>query len=166
MIKYLFKILRHKYYVLKIGLKFKVSLWRLIKHDWTKFLPCEFFSYYNYYYKNNLGTSTLTIKNSNISLINYDYNKIKYDLAFLHHKNLNDHHFEHYILNNKTIIDMPEEAIKEMIADWFAASIAYKNVYPTKLCWAWWKKNKSRVKENVTDRTWNKILDLTDKYLE
>ena len=48
--KYLSYIIRHKYYVLVAGLKVRAPLFRLIIHDWSKFLPYEFAPYMNYFY--------------------------------------------------------------------------------------------------------------------
>ncbi len=48
--KYLRYVLRHKYHVAHGGFIFKVSLWRILKHDWSKFLPIEWFPYVDHFY--------------------------------------------------------------------------------------------------------------------
>lgn len=47
---YLKYVIRHKYFVFVAGRALGVSRWRLIKHDWSKFLPSEWFAYVNYFY--------------------------------------------------------------------------------------------------------------------
>jgi len=48
--RYLKYLIRHKWFVFRAGLKLKVSIWRLLIHDWTKFLPSEFFPYLRKFY--------------------------------------------------------------------------------------------------------------------
>jgi hypothetical protein len=48
--QYLSYVVRHKWFVLLAGLRTGAPLWRLIIHDWSKFLPCEWFPYVNYFY--------------------------------------------------------------------------------------------------------------------
>src|ERR1041384_1906335 len=43
-------ILRHKWFVFLAGLKTGAPIWLLIIHDWSKFLPSEFFPYTDYFY--------------------------------------------------------------------------------------------------------------------
>ena len=39
--KYFVLILKHKWFVFLEGRRLGVSMWRLMIHDWTKFLPSE-----------------------------------------------------------------------------------------------------------------------------
>ncbi len=48
--QYLKYVVRHKWFVLGAGRKLGVPLHRLILHDWTKFLPREWFPYVNEFY--------------------------------------------------------------------------------------------------------------------
>ena len=43
-------VLLHKWYVLLEGFRLGVPLWRLIIHDWDKFLPGEWIPYANAFY--------------------------------------------------------------------------------------------------------------------
>lgn len=137
LMKYLFTVLKHKWYVFVIGRKLKVSTWRLIKHDWTKFLPCEFIPYYNKFQKS------------------ID-NKIEFEKAWNHHCNHNDHH-QQYWINTFGINYMPEDAIKEMVADWMAACKAYEGIYPWECDWKWWTDNKDDIKKSFTISGYNNI---------
>ena len=49
-LKYLSYVLRHKWFVLLAGLRVGAPLWRLLVHDWTKFLPCEWGPYVEKFY--------------------------------------------------------------------------------------------------------------------
>ena len=48
--QYLSYVIRHKWFVLLAGLSLRVPLWQLIVHDWSKFLPCEWFPYVRFFY--------------------------------------------------------------------------------------------------------------------
>ncbi len=43
-------LLRHKWYVLRAGLKLNVSLLRLLIHDWSKLTPIEWMAYTHYFF--------------------------------------------------------------------------------------------------------------------
>ena len=108
---------KHKYFVLFIGLELKVPIWRLIVHDWSKFLPIEFFRYARW----KFGDAT-----------NEEWAR-----GWLHHLHCSPHHPEHWILSwhgnpafyDKvgekidrfvTVVPMPEVHVREMLADMHA----------------------------------------------
>lgn len=43
-------LLKHKWHVLRAGLKLNVPLWRLVVHDWSKLTPIEWFAYTCYFF--------------------------------------------------------------------------------------------------------------------
>lgn len=47
---YLKYIVRHKWFVLLAGLQTGAPLWRLLIHDWSKFLPSEWIPYATFFY--------------------------------------------------------------------------------------------------------------------
>ena len=108
-LKYINYIVRHKYFVLRAGLKTKASLWRLLIHDWTKMLPGEWGPYANFFYTTG-GTGAA------------------FDRAWLRHIHRNDHHWEHWVLRSETgvvkCLEMPEPVVREMVADWMGAGRA------------------------------------------
>ena len=109
------RILIHKYWVLYYCYKFGI-VWRGIKHDLSKFHPIEFFESIKYYSKDS----------SPIPRCKADKG---YSLAWQHHKGHNDHHYEYWVDNldsGGTPIEMPENCVLEMVADWMAAGKAYK----------------------------------------
>lgn len=122
-IKYLSYILRHKYFVFQAGLKTKTSIWRLIKHDWSKFLPSEFLPYVEFFHgPDSVKTSGVTGPSSREVPV---YVKAAFDQAWLHHQHLNDHHWQHWILREDSgavkLLEMPGPCVREMVADWMGA---------------------------------------------
>lgn len=112
-------LLIHKWYVFLAGRLVGVPLWRLISHDWSKFLPVEFVNYARYKY----GIKSID----------------GWVKAWLHHLHYNPHHPEHWILSwlgdpdfyiglgeavseFVVVIAMPETYVREMVADMLATS--------------------------------------------
>lgn len=128
-IKHLCLILKHKWYVFKIGRQLDVPLWRLIKHDMSKFLPSEFPHYVIQFYGNFCQKR--------------DNEKHWKRSLELHYKR-NDHHWEHW---NKFEGAMAPEAIREMLADWISAEIVYdnRNYFNPNLCMDWFRTNYNKV---------------------
>lgn len=52
--KYLVYLIRHKYYVFMAGFSVGCSLWQIVVHDWSKFLPSEWIPYARYFYRGSL----------------------------------------------------------------------------------------------------------------
>lgn len=87
--------------------------------------------------------------------------------AWLHHQNSNDHHWEYWI--NRSVyhkdkgdcdtIDMSDAAIREMIADWLAASRAYSGFWPASLDkWTWYQDKWNKI--HLSSDTKQKVLDI------
>lgn len=132
--------MRHKYFVFVAGLQLKVSLWRLIIHDWTKFLPSEWFAYVeafygDYGYKFNGGM--MWEHKENWKVMN------NFDRAWLHHQHWNKHHFQNWILRNDSgstvALKMPEKYVRELCADWLGAGRAITGKWEA---WDYYQKNK------------------------
>lgn len=109
--KFLHKFLTHKYYVFKYGLRLKVPIWQLITHDMSKLSWTELNGY--------------------VKFIFIDKDRDKFMLTWNHHLKHNKHHPEYWIIPNKKdshkieVLDMPEKYVREMIADWHGAGMAY-----------------------------------------
>lgn len=136
-IKYVILTVKHKWFVFLAGFKLKVSIFRLLFHDMSKFTLKEL----PHYGRNFFGE-----KNDPNGFIK----------CWIHHQNHNDHHWEYWIPrtgNSKCNppypdnlpIEMPESAIREMIADWIGASKAYEGKWPDFGNWYWYEKNKERI---------------------
>ncbi|MBU0777909.1 hypothetical protein KKF82_06605 [Patescibacteria group bacterium] len=137
-LKYLILTLKHKWFVFIAGLKIKASIWRLIKHDISKFFPSELPYYGNQFF----GKAD---------------NPDGFNMAWLRHQNRNDHHWEFYIPrtgHNRGIprhpdnepMQMPVDAVKEMVSDWFGASRAYDGKWPKTKNWPWFKNTFDKIK--------------------
>lgn len=130
-IKMVRSTLRHKALVAYAAWFYtKTPIWRILKHDMSKFSRIEFFAYAAAFHRG---------QEHNIKLNS---------AAWLHHKTKNDHHWEHWVTTDfvptpkgqisetggsykMVALAMSEPAIEEMIADWFAASRHYGGKWPT-----------------------------------
>lgn len=123
-LKYLSYVLRHKWFVLLAGRKLGVPLIQLLLHDWSKFLPSEWFPYARYFYAS--GT------------------KAPFDVAWNHHQKRNPHHWQYWVLKpdqgHAYSLKMPERYAREMVADWVGAGRAITGKIDVA---AWYGKNRS-----------------------
>jgi len=115
-INYLKYLIRHKWFVLKAGLKLNVPIYLLLLHDISKFGPNEWSGYVHNFFENN------------------NFKKNKFKAALSHHYNNNKHHWQYW--NNQTI---PYKYICEMIADW----IGVQNATNKKPAIQWYNENKN-----------------------
>lgn len=119
-------LLRHKWFVLQAGLKLKVPLHLLIFHDFSKFGPREWSGYAERYF----GSGS------------YE----KYQQAWLHHTQVNKHHWQYWCLCRVTgaqeAFHMPERYIREMTADWAGAGRAITGEWRVK---QWYEDNKDSI---------------------
>lgn len=115
-LKYLWYVLRHKWFVLIEGLKLGVPLWGLIIHDWQKFTPAEWKPYVDYFFRYPDRTKPQSIIEA-------------FDRAWHHHQANGPHHWQYWLLvydeeDQVVIIEMPDRYRREMLADWRGASLA------------------------------------------
>jgi len=133
-IKYLWYIIKHKFYVMiecfKIGL-----IWEGILHDCDKFLPSMFIPYANYFYGNK------------------DKWKDRLNIAWNSHQKRNKHHYQYWILTNDNgeiiLLDIPDKYLKEMICDWKGAGKAITGKNNIK---EWWKKTANEKLINISTK--------------
>jgi len=118
---YAWLTLKHKWYVYQAGRRTKAPLWRLIIHDWSKFTPSELPAY---------GRQFFTLQKGPPG---------EFEAAWLHHQNLNPHHWEFWIPRSAhdrssgqadEPLPMPEHFVREMVADWLGAARAYEGAFP------------------------------------
>lgn len=141
--------LRHKWYVLVAGRRLKVSLWRLLTHDLSKWSPCEFSAYARQFHGDRGDPDGFAV-------------------AWLMHQNHNSHHWEHWISRSPHtkggpggLIPMPEAAVREMVADWFAAGKVYAGGWPDPSNWTWF--NENRHKMQMHPLTWARLFTVIDE---
>lgn len=138
-LRYVWATIRHKYFVYVAGAWTGVSLWRRIKHDWTKFSWAEA----PHYGRRFFGTND---------------DPDGFDHAWNHHSKANDHHWEYWIpvtthsrSNSEPgePLRMSEAAVREMVADWLGAGRAYAGSWAQENGpgdWPWWHQNKDSIR--------------------
>jgi hypothetical protein len=118
-------VCRHKWFVYLACRKYKVSLWRALIHDWTKFTPAEWSPYVHSFY--NADGSKKDPKTENTTL---EVSKLgdAFRLAWNSHQKTNKHHWQYWVLINDEDgvmpLEMPEMYVREMLADWDGAGRA------------------------------------------
>jgi len=119
-LRFLWSLLRHKWFVFLAGVKIGVPIWRLVIHDWTKFTPVEF----GRYARNFQGDYSQSPNDR-------DRVSQEFTIAWLHHENSNPHHWGYWIPRSgksaNQPLPMPEIYVREMVADFLGASKAYTN---------------------------------------
>lgn len=120
--RYLWATMRHKWFVFLAGIKLGLPLWRSIVHDWSKFLPSELPHYEREFFGDKGDPDGFAV-------------------AWLWHQNRHPHHPEFWITRSDHThggadgsttdgcLPMPTVYVKEMIADWMGASMAYTGTW-------------------------------------
>ena len=140
--KYLILTVKHKWFVIRAGLKTKAPMMRLIIHDWSKFLPSEL----PHYGRQFFGKAD---------------DSEGFARCWLNHQNRNPHHWEYWIPRtghnrgsppypDNEPLPMPNWAVREMVADWLGASRAYDGRWPDVSDWGWFKNAYSKMRLHPT----------------
>lgn len=125
-------LFRHKLYVWQAGRALKVPLRRLICHDFSKMSRAEWWPYARHFHAP--GT---TDEEKEASLKAFKE-------GWKHHIELNDHHPEYWTRKGRKGTQMPDEAIREMVADWWAAGKAQGKTQLGELR-EWWESQRVRI---------------------
>jgi hypothetical protein len=127
--KYLKYLLKHKWYVYRAGRKYGVGYLQLFIHDWSKFLPSEWFPYVEYFYGTKDG-----------------WTKHSFQMAWNYHQKRQPHHWQYWLLTKDTgeiiPLPIPEKYVREMVADWDGAGMAISGKSDTK---EWYLKNRNTI---------------------
>lgn len=117
-----------------------------VLHDWSKFLPSEFFPYANFDFytkRDETGYYKPT-----------DTGDDAFDFAWLLHQKRNKHHWQWWILPEDNgglkILDMPLKYRKEMLCDWKGAGRAYRTPDTKR----WWEANNHKMQLHPNTREW------------
>lgn len=101
---------------------------RIKRHDQSKYDGCEFDGYRQFFYPENDNEK-------NASVFNHSWN---------HHQKANDHHWEYWLLIGASgkveALKMDLPSIIEMLCDWTAMSVTFKNM-PS----IWFDANKAKM---------------------
>ena len=125
-LRYLSYVVRHKAFVLYAGFRTGAPLWRLLIHDWSKFLPCEWFPYVRKFYASPPALNPVyhgwgeRVAARAAWLAHTD---AEFDRAWLHHQHANPHHWQHWLLVNdnpgKTwAVGSGKAALLALLRDW------------------------------------------------
>lgn len=124
-LRYLWYVLRHKWYVLLACIENGVPLQGLT-HDLSKLRPSELIPYARHFYGNGGD-----IKNGRDKTGYYKAGAsgdAAFDRAWLYHQHRNPHHWQYWHLvqddDPNKCLPMPEKYVREMVADWRGAGRA------------------------------------------
>jgi len=142
----------HKFYVALAGVRIGCPFWRLLTHDLSKFGRYELVHYGRQFFGEADQPGN-------------------FERCWVHHQNNNDHHWEYWISRVKydqnggvdKILPMPENAIREMVADWFGASRAYEGKWPDRESWTWFEENFRKIK--LHPKTKKRVEEIVEKAL-
>lgn len=128
-LRYLSYVARHKWFVLVAGLRTGAPIWQLLVHDWSKFLPSEWFPYVTNFYGDPIPDGGQWHPYGKISAESMRRDRqMRFDRAWLHHQHANPHHWQHWVLREDSgalkVLPMPRRFILEMVADWAGAGRA------------------------------------------
>jgi hypothetical protein len=158
-LRYLNYVLRHKWYVFLECCKLGIPL-RGIVHDWSKFLPDEWFPYAEYFYgdekEHNEEWFKMTRKYGVFEATPYGETYTdKFNIAWNHHQKRNDHHWQYWYLlfddGGFGTMPMSDRARREMLADWRGAGRAITGKDNTK---EWYLKNAKNIVLRAETRWW------------
>lgn len=132
--------LRHKRLVIKYGRRLGVGWWQLLTHDFSKLSPHEWFAYTDFLFG---GAVTLSVEEA-------------FKRACNHHYHSNPHHWNYWLMikpsalvNLVEPLEIPEKYLREMWADWLAASHRKAGMVPIH---HWWNVNKESVRLHPISR--------------
>lgn len=152
-LKYASYVLRHKWHVFVACCKLGVP-WLGLIHDWSKFLPREWFPYARYFYDPD-GTPRAQRRKTGYyrpSETGHD----DFDRAIFLHCTRNKHHWQAWILaadggdQTEKCFAVPDRHRREMLADWIGAGRAQG----AGGVWEWWSANGHKLKLHPETREW------------
>jgi hypothetical protein len=116
-LRYLWYVLRHKWYVFRGCLVLGVPLWRALIHDASKFSRAEWGPYVRRFFG---GRGSVEDKQADPQ---------EFRDAWLHHWTRNPHHWEYWLSpaaddGSRVAQPMPTTYVREMVADWYGAGMA------------------------------------------
>lgn len=117
-IRYATTVCKHKAYVFlgaaRVG---RLPLKRVLFHDISKFYPSEFMPYRDKFEPESIPLPAV---------------QERFNEAWKKHYTRNQHHWQYWVStdSNKPPEPMPETYVREMVADWIAASLAYQKNKP------------------------------------
>jgi len=144
-LKYLWYVLRHKWFVFVAGLQLRVSLWQLIIHDWHKITPVEWFPYARCFYELD-GRKRYVPDEA-------------FTFAWNAHQKRGKHHWQYWLITwdhgGTDVLEMPDRYRREMLADWMGAGRAITGKWGGTL--DWYTQNSDKMKLHPRTRQWVEV---------
>lgn len=148
-LSYLTYVVKHKWFVFIECCKLGTPALGIV-HDWSKFLPSEWFPYVNYFY----GPSDRPRRDKSGYYKPTDTGDTAFDFAWLLHQKRNKHHWQWWTLpedgGGLKVLPMSDRHRREMLADWRGAGRAQG----TPNTRAWYEKNKEKMQLHPETRFW------------
>lgn len=145
-------LLRHKWFVFQAGRKIGVNWFRLLKHDFSKFLPSEWIPYTNFFYGAYPPWSEVSDGQKGAGYpfeLSLEYWTNKFAFAWNLHQKRNKHHWQAWVLLNDSgsveALEMPTKYIYEMVADWAGAGRAITGQWEVG---KWYRDNEHKMRLN------------------
>ena len=149
-LKYLKYLFLHKWYVMLECWKRRL-FWRGIIHDWSKFLPSEWFPYTRSFYGDYPKASEIYKQLPSYTGLTKEKVRSDFDYAWCHHQHWNKHHWQYWILvqdeDKKKVLPIPKKYLIEMVCDWIGAGKAQGK--PDIIAWYEENKNKMVLEDNT-----------------
>ena len=121
-----------------------------ITHDFSKLRLRELIPYSNFFY----GNKAITRRDPVGYYKPTDTGDKAFDLAWLHHQKVNDHHWQWWVLPEDNggikVLPMSHDARAEMVCDWIGAGRAQGT--PDTV--GWYKKHKDKMMLHPETREW------------
>ena len=152
-LQYAWLTVKHKYFVFLAGRDLGLGCWQLLIHDLSKFTAVELPAY---------GRSFFGDKGDPDGFAR----------AWLHHQNVNPHHWEYWMPRTGHVqsgpkppapLEMPEKYVREMIADWLGASRGYTGSWDMT---DWLAKHLPRIETNLHPTTARLVRKLAGNKLK
>jgi len=154
-LKYLWYVIRHKWYVFKACRSYGIS-WLGFFHDWSKLRPSEFFPYADHFY--GKGKDISSGRNSTGYYKPTDTGDLAFDFAWLLHQKHNKHHWQWWILpedeGGVKVLDIPIKYRREMLCDWLGASAAQGHGGTLSSVADWYQENGHKMQLSSATRNW------------
>ena len=147
-LKYIWYLLRHKWYVALACWKYG-CFHRAFTHDLSKLLPSEWGPYVNWF-NGPFGVKFKRLaEDGTVGELEHQMHKeckLHFDYAWLHHQHRNLHHWQYWILRrddgSHEALLMPEVYVREMVADWTGAGMA---IHGKNECLEWYLSNRHKM---------------------
>ncbi len=154
-LKYLWYVIRHKWYVFKACRSYDLS-WLGVIHDWSKLRPSEFFPYAEHFY--GKGKDISSGRNSTGYYKPTDTGDPDFDFAWLLHQKHNKHHWQWWVLpedeGGVKVLPVSPKYRLEMLCDWLGASAAQGHGGDLKSVAEWYRENGHKMQLHPDTRAW------------